>query len=1503
MAARRRWGWAIAILVGTAMLGTISAYFVVTQTKWGREQFIAWAIDSANGAFNGRGKLKVGVLRELSSDGIYATDVSLLDTAGVVVLHINEVRGKLAYSELLDKAVHITDLDVRGVQLNLKRGFVGAWNISYIISGGPPSTGPHLKSFGDDIRIDAVRLSDGKIDMQYPWAPNDFFKGAARDSVIALRKSLHKIAVVPQGFLESREIILPRVVSHEVMVQVPGKKLSSLKLDTLGGTISDPAVRIVQAGGNLHWTPDSLLLDLPSVALPASTASAKGKVNWNLPGAVRYDVLVDAKAALSDLGWIWDVLPTDGKGSAQVRMRTLASADDAEYSLSNLDVSAMQSHVTGDITVVSRVADMLLQNVNLSFEPLRTELLRRLSYDAVPESIKGTLHGHLVAKRGGPLTSFFVDHVDGVFDDDRVPGAQSSIVASGQVGFGASPTARSVNVADFSVDLRTARNIAPSMPPVDGIIKGTASIASADLKQAIVPQLDLLWTDAAGNASHVTGSAEARYANKVPFINTELLFDPITLLAFVRIDSTFPLTPTLRGTVSATGFLDSLQWKATLVNGADKVQGSGLASLRDSVWMVQANTELASIDLRHWLARKDVPETALNGSVNFQVDAQQLRDSTIRISHAEVSTDLKQAAAENRPEFKLRGTGGLDAERMHVDSATAILGGITMNSHGALARDSVASDTLIFELQADSLDAARPELLRLASMLQAVDTTLAATLRSYASDTLKGDLSGSAVMVGSLPRFGANASLSARAVQVGAIQLRRVFGSLGATGLPNDPHFNATATVDDITGIGRIRLASAAFRIDSASPTGGKLRIDVVARDTTALRVRGAFTRKDDVLAVTMDSLRFNYSDAFWTNSNQVRIVSDARGIRVDSLLAKSNKNGLLALSADIPVSGAILGDLRLERFPAGEVASFATGSTTPYHGLLSGSSKLSGTRDAPLLALNMRADSVGTDAAIAPPLVIDASYENRRMVAHAVLADSVRSSLRAEARVPIDLALRAVDKRLLSDNLDAEIVADSLLLAKLPNLVQGVTKLQGVLNGKLAVSGTVDHPIGTGRLTLENFGATIDALGINPIEGRVVLTAQEDQLTVEQFRFRSGDHAVDTVGITGVLKFPVGKPASVEASLIANNAVMAKQSDGTDVVLSGSISAKGPLKRPDVAASLFVPKANLVADPLGARSALDLGSAQARELLGATEVPVASGTMAPLTRLGQHMNVTQASLSLGDEVWIRTPEAAIKLGGALDIKTGADGLLAFDGEVLANRGTYQLDLYAVKRTFTVDSGKVRFYGNESIAPTVGVYATHVVRVSGGVETPIHVAITGTFDKLNLALSTEDEVFSGAPENEVISLLIFGAPTFALPGQSQSTVKAVSSVLLPTFGDAIGGRLQKLLPVVNTLQFSTATGQENLNSAAAFLDNLNVAAGKQLGDKIFLRLNGGVCRGSTGGSDLRFTGGLSAEYRITRTLLAQVGMDQGASPCTQIGGTGSLPRWQFGFDLFREWVF
>jgi translocation and assembly module TamB len=118
------------------------------------------------------------------------------------------------------------------------------------------------------------------------------------------------------------------------------------------------------------------------------------------------------------------------------------------------------------------------------------------------------------------------------------------------------------------------------------------------------------------------------------------------------------------------------------------------------------------------------------------------------------------------------------------------------------------------------------------------------------------------------------------------------------------------------------------------------------------------------------------------------------------------------------------------------------------------------------------------------------------------------------------------------------------------------------------------------------------------------------------------------------------------------------------------------------------------------------------------------------------------------------------------------------------------------------------------------------------------------------------------------------------------------------------GALQRLLPVFNTVQVTTAGGQTaGQLSALSLLDNLSISAGKQLGDRTFLRLNTGVCRTAgettTRGASLWY--GAAAEYRFSALWSAQIGVDPGASPCTRLGPE-VLPRMQFGFDLFREWI-
>ncbi|HYW32272.1 MAG TPA: translocation/assembly module TamB domain-containing protein [Gemmatimonas sp.] len=1500
--ARSRGLWVLAGVVGT-VIGLVFAYMVATGTDAGRSWLLSAMLGRASGVFKGRGTLSVGRLRVISPSYVKAENVALLDSAGVPVVHAEFLEGRLNARGLFSKAIHIRSLALRNVRMDFRQDFKGPFNIKYIISGDTskgPSKGP---GFGDDIRIDTLHLTNGVLTLISPWSPNAVFTGSARDSVIMVRDSLHDITRTPLGLRQRRVVTLDRVMARDAVITDPKKGPASMRIDTLRGRVSDPPVVIAAVSGGIRWTGDSLKFEFPEIRLPASSGSAIGAISWNQPGPLHYDALVQVKAGLSDLGWIWNVLPSSGGGTATVRMRTLASADDAEYTLSALDVSTMESRVTGDISVVTRPASLELRGVDLSFAPLGSELLRRLSYDALPPEVRGVFTGRLVAPDGGPLTAFKIGTLDARFVDSNVPGAVSGARLSGLVSLGSSPAAWNARVDDARIDLRSMRALLPDAPAVDGTLAGALRITSADLRAADVTGLALTWTDGAGNVSRVTGSARMRYADSDPAMTLDLSLDPLSMRALARIDTTIPLRSALAGRVEARGTLSALTWSARVAaDTAGSMAFAGTASVRQPAWSVAASGIIDNFDVRTWFGSDaTTPSTSLDGNIGLTANG--TRDSTgIEVAAGTASVVLVQEGGPARPAFDLLASGALDAHRYIVDSAAALLGGVRFTARGALARDSTRVDTLNVAASADSLEAIRPELARLAAMLEPVDSAVAKTFRGIAGDTLRGDFSLAGPLFGAINAFDATLALSVREGQVGAIRVGRIFGSARATDVLRRPFFEAAATADEVSGIGAIRVSTAEFRLQQASPDSGRLVLDVSAQDTSHLVVRGGYFRTDSVFRLDMDSLRFTSGSAIWRNVGRIRVVSDATGVRVDSTVIRSSERGALALVANLPSEGPVTANVELTAFPIGTATAFTLG-TPLFAGSLTGQVRVNGTRVSPLIEWGLRADSLGMNGNFLPRITSEGTYAERRLVARALLTDSAGGSVRAEARVPVDLALQSVEKRLLSDAVDAEILADSLRLNSLGFAVTGVSRPRGTLGGRMALTGTMDRPIATGTMRVEGLGATFDDLGIDMYGGRMVVRAAEDSLILESFRINSGG-PLDSIGASGAVRFAKGTPATMRARVTANNMVMARMRDGTNVDVSGNLQLVGPLRLPELSGSLFVPRANIVTDPLGARNALDLKSAAARELLGADEIPIAVASTESFASLGRFFTVSNARVDLGDEVWVRTPEANLRVTGGLNIRSASGNRLALEGEVNANRGQYRLDLGVVNRSFTVDSGRVRFYGTDAIEPTLDISATNVVRRSEGEEIPIRVHIGGTLSQPTLTLSSSSPTYAAAPESEIISLLIFGEPTFALSNDNQSTVRAVTGVLAPSAGGFVEGALQRLVPGFNTVQVNTASGQQDELNALSLLDNLSITAGKQIGDRAFLRLNTGVCRGTAAAS--RGTGlyyGIAVEYRLATSLLAQLGYDPGAAPCVQTNNQNGRTRMQFGFDLFREWIF
>lgn len=1533
MSARQRRFWWAAGIVAALVAGVTVVYVWATDTVKGRQWLMATIVTAADGVFDGRATLRIGALREVGWQRIRLDSVTMLDAHGATVLTAGTVEGSLDFFALLDKQIHLRYLDIFNLHVDIRKDFTGPWNLAYIISGTPKPKVPGPPGYSDNIRIDAIRLATGRIVTTAPWSPYPIFTGQARDSVIAVRDSLHDLTKTPNGYLERRQIDIEKLVAHDGIITQPFGALSSLQVDSLHGTISDPPIRVVDVRGQVQWTPDSLRLSLPDVALPASRGTATGRVWWNQPGAVRYDVAIKANAALSDLQWIWDVLPAAGNGSANIRMRTLESADDAEYTLTDLDVTSGVSHVAGRIAVTVRPAVFLLDKVDLAFTPLGTDLLRRLSYEAVPKAVNGTIEGRLVAEQGGSLTNFAIDRLDARFTDANVAGAVSSLRAHGTVTLGVEPAARNVRIDALVADLRSVAALLPDSlfrhGALDGTLSGSGRLVSASLRDVNATDVAFLWTDAAGNVSKLQGAIRYGFGMTNPVVQAALTFDPLSIKALARLDTTIAVRSNLAGRVDANGTLDSLVWTALLSpvgQTNDRLAFDGTASIRDSRWLVSANGDVQGFNARAWMGREDIPVTALTGTVGGRVVGATDTLGAVSIREANATIVLAQREAEERPAFDVVSSFVLDSTTLRVDSATVHIGGVTLEARGALARHGLASgvaarsasssdsvnvaapisatDTLEVSASADTLRNVRSQLSRLASMIEPMDSARATALRKFAADTLDGDASVSGYVVGSLDDFNATFALGGRNLQFGAIHMGRVFGSLRVENVLSRTAFEGVATADDVDGIGAIRVASSEFRVQRANPDSGQLVFDANSSGDSRLTIRGGYRRDHGALTVIADSLRFQYDSVLWRSEAPIRIVSDSTGFLVDTMEVRSSLNGVFSLVANVPATGDIRASAKLELFPIGEAAAFALG-TNRFSGLLTGDIELRGTRAMPLLNWRIDADALGVEGSYLPRVLSVGEYGDKKVVARAVIEDSVGGLLRASLRVPFDMTIGTVEKRLLSDTVDAEITADSLRLDALGLAVAGVTKIRGSLSGHVDVGGTMDRPVASGRMELFNFSALSKEYGIEPFEGYASIRAAQDSAILESFRVRSGKPS-DTLNVRGSVRFVKDEPLTVNAVVTANNFIASRQRNGNDLVVSGNLDIKGELKKPTVSGNITIPSATLVIDPLGASTALDLRSAAAREYLSASEIPVVDNAAPSLAGIGQYATVSNLRVALGNEVWVRTPESTLRLVGSVDLSTKGDELVP-EGEIYANRGLYRLELGVVSRSFSVDSGRVRFFGDPALIPTLDISATNVVRLATGDEIPVGIHIGGNLEAPVLKLSSTDPLYSAAPESEIISLLIFGAPTFALDGQSQSTVRAVTGVLLPTIGGAVEGALQQLLPGLNTVQLTNVGGQsgkEIQDDPANLLNNLSIMAGKQIGDRTFLRVNTGVCRGgnqsTVRSSPLWY--GVAVEYRLGRGFSGQIGYDPGSAPCTRLG-SDVLPSMQLGFDLFKEWIF
>jgi translocation and assembly module TamB len=324
-------------------------------------------------------------------------------------------------------------------------------------------------------------------------------------------------------------------------------------------------------------------------------------------------------------------------------------------------------------------------------------------------------------------------------------------------------------------------------------------------------------------------------------------------------------------------------------------------------------------------------------------------------------------------------------------------------------------------------------------------------------------------------------------------------------------------------------------------------------------------------------------------------------------------------------------------------------------------------------------------------------------------------------------------------------------------------------------------------------------------------------------------------------------------------------------------------------------------------------------------------------------------SVTLGDEVWLKSKEANIKLGGSLNVTRAREerdaGYASFDRDLLsdttksapkytlalagtlsADRGTYRLDLGPVQREFQVQSGKITFFGTSDFNPAIDVTAGYRVKVANRPDIAVQARIVGNFyPQPALELTSSD---ASLAQSDLVSYLATGRPAAELNSLTANGVQRAIDILAPTGAAKLNQTLRDQFSFMDLFQIQSGTASDQSlgtgplstkDQVIGIFASTRLGGEKQISDRLFLSFSTGLCQAFSAGSDDQNSGlrGLGnsiegkVEYRFPLTgpnrLSLRGGLDPSANSL-RCGGANSVRGFvatpqQWGLSIFRSWSF
>ena len=511
-----------------------------------------------------------------------------------------------------------------------------------------------------------------------------------------------------------------------------------------------------------------------------------------------------------------------------------------------------------------------------------------------------------------------------------------------------------------------------------------------------------------------------------------------------------------------------------------------------------------------------------------------------------------------------------------------------------------------------------------------------------------------------------------------------------------------------------------------------------------------------------------------------------------------------------------------------------------------------------------------------------------------------------------------------LDDSIRGSLRTDGFSLALLELLGTGVSNVRGALTANVSVAGTTAHPHLSGSIVVDSGAVTVVPIGVrlDRLDANIALSGDTvflRKLTATTTRERRG-----TLDVTGNIALTQYDDPVFALKATAQNfrAIDRRGLASLDVSTTTPISLVGPYSGARVTGAVRVDRGTVYIPELITKRLVDLNDP---ELLDVVDTTVASNRAilptAP-SEFTKNLRLDNVSIGIGDDVWLRSAEANIKLGGTLNVTlgrspvTGERSQLALDGQLNAVRGTYRLNVVPfVQPTFDVEQGTLRFFGTPDLDPALDITAINTVRRPrtslNGQDIRIRATIGGTLSAPSLALSSADNL--QLSQSDLLSYLITGEPAFALDYTSAQYINQLANVAVRSAGNLLSSAIPRSVFDVVELQTPAllAPQQPGSTDNSTFYSNLlntRALVGKQFNNNLFLNFSTGFCAENfrTAGNFQRNLG-LQLEYRLTQSYTAQLGVEPGTTDllCSRPGALQTFQQTppQLGIDFLRSWRF